>query len=86
MKHSLKTLAGAALAAMLALQTPAFAHGDADESAEKIQSLIDDVRRATLPFHEVQAATTPSSNQWHGGAFQRAHQRLGQTNTLRFSR
>ena len=31
-------------------------------------------------------AATPSSNQWHGGAFQRAHQRLGQTNPLRFSR
>ena len=35
MKNTLKTLAGAALAAMLALQTPAFAHGDADESAPK---------------------------------------------------
>ena len=36
MTHTLKTLAGAALAAMLTLQTPAFAQGDADESAEKI--------------------------------------------------
>ena len=31
-------------------------------------------------------AATPSSNQWHGGAFQRAHQRLGQANTFRLSR
>ena len=56
MTHPLKTLAGVALAAMLALQAPAFAHGDADESDEKIQSSIDEVRRATLPFHDVQAA------------------------------
>ena len=50
------TLAGAALALLLTLQTPAFAHGDASVSAEKIQSSITDVRRATLGFHDVQAA------------------------------
>ena len=41
---------------MLALQTPAFVHGDADQSVEKIQSLSDKVRRETLQFHDVQAA------------------------------
>ena len=56
MKLTLKTLAGAAIAVLLTLQSPAFAHGDADESAEKIQSLINDVRRATLPFREIKAA------------------------------
>ena len=52
----MKSLAGAALALMLALPAPAFAHGDASVSAEKIQSLITDVRRATLKYHDVQAA------------------------------
>ena len=53
---SRKILAGAALAALLALQTPAFGHGDASESAEEIQHLINKVRRATHRFNDVQAA------------------------------
>src|SRR5262245_27939741 len=49
-------LAGAALVASLALQAPAFGHGDVAESAEEIQSLINKVRRATHRFNDVQAA------------------------------
>lgn len=45
----------AALAAVL-VQTPAAAHGDADESAEAIQQQIAEVRRATWRFRDVQAA------------------------------
>lgn len=56
MNRILQTLAGAAITSLLALQTPAFAHADANESAEQIQKLIGDVRRATQKFHDVQAA------------------------------
>jgi hypothetical protein len=49
-------LAGAVLASLLALQAPARGHGDASATAEKIQSQINDVRRATLKYHDVQVA------------------------------
>ena len=55
MKLSIKTLAASALA-MLILQTPAFGHGDAPDSSEKVQALINDVRRATAPFMDVEEA------------------------------
>jgi hypothetical protein len=46
------------IAAVLAalLSPPVFAHGDANESAEKIESQIAEVRRATRKFFDVQAA------------------------------
>jgi len=56
MKRILQTLAGVAITSLLALQAPALAHGDANESAEQIQRLIGDVRRATKKFHDPQAA------------------------------
>ena len=55
MKLSIKTLAASALA-LLILQTPAFGHGDAQDSSEKVQALINDVRRATAPFMDVEEA------------------------------
>jgi len=56
MNHLLKTLTGAAITALMMIAAPAFAHGDADESAEQIQQLISDVRQATQKFHNVQTA------------------------------
>jgi hypothetical protein len=47
-------LIAATLAALLA--PPAFAHGDEHDSAEKIQSQIAEVRRATRKFFDVQTA------------------------------
>ncbi len=55
MKTLMSLLAGAVLASLL-VQAPAYAHGDASATAEKIQLLISDVKRATLPYHDVQAA------------------------------
>ena len=52
MKASL--LITATLAALLT--PPVFAHGDANESAAKIQSQIADVGRATRKFFDVQTA------------------------------
>lgn len=52
MKTALLTIA--ALAALLA--PPAFAHGDAHDSAEKIPSQINELRRATRKFFDVQTA------------------------------
>jgi hypothetical protein len=49
-------LAGATVALALALQTPAFGHGEAPESSEAIQAQISAVRRATAPFNDVQTA------------------------------
>ena len=56
MKSSVKTLAGGALALLLIAQTPAFGHGDAHDPSDKVQSLINDVRRATAPFMDVEEA------------------------------
>ena len=56
MRTAMNTLAGAALALLLALQGPAHGHGAASESAARIDALFGDVRRATAPFKEVQAA------------------------------
>jgi hypothetical protein len=56
MKTTTPMLAGAAIALTLALQTPAFGHGDAPESSEAIQAQISAVRRATAPFNDVQVA------------------------------
>lgn len=56
MKSSVKPLAGAALALLLIAQTPAFGHGDANDSSDKVQALINDVRRATAPFMDVEEA------------------------------
>lgn len=56
MKTPVNLLGGAVLASLLMLQAPAHAHGDAVVTADKVQSLISDVKRATLPFHDVQAA------------------------------
>lgn len=53
---SSRTLAGTALATLLTLQAPAFGHGDSSESVENVRALINDVRRATRPFLEVQSA------------------------------
>lgn len=52
----IKILAGTAAALMLTAQTPAFGRGDAADSSEKIQSLINDVRRATARFMDVDEA------------------------------
>ena len=56
MNRKFTRVAGSALALLLAVQTPAFGHGDASESSETIQSLIKDVKRATHRFNDVQAA------------------------------
>jgi hypothetical protein len=53
---SRKILAAAALACALALQTPAFGHGNAAESAEEIHALVSKVKHATHRFIDVQAA------------------------------
>ena len=58
MKLPVNSLTAAALALMLMLsvQTPAFGHGDAVDSGEKVQKLINDVRRATAPYMDVDEA------------------------------
>lgn len=56
MNSSVKTLAAGALALLLIAQTPAFGHGDAHDSSDKVQALINDVRRATAPFMDVEEA------------------------------
>jgi hypothetical protein len=57
MTPSIRTLTGAAIALLLACQAPAFGHGDAPASADDIQRQIAEVRRATMPFQDVNAAT-----------------------------
>ncbi|MDQ6627528.1 MAG: hypothetical protein M3Z29_03635 [Pseudomonadota bacterium] len=58
MNTCLKSVAAVALAltSTLAVQAPAFGHGDAGESSEKVHALINDVRRATAPFMDVNEA------------------------------
>ena len=66
MKSSFKTFAASALALGLALvlaltltlsvQTPAFGHGDAHDSSDRVRALINDVRRATARFMDVEEA------------------------------
>ena len=56
MKLPVKSLTAAALALMLTVQTPAFGHGEAIDSGEKVQKLINDVRRATAPYMDVDEA------------------------------
>ena len=58
MKLVFNPLAVAALVLMLieSVQTPAFGHGDAVDSGKKVQKLINDVRRATTPFRDVDEA------------------------------
>ena len=57
MNTPVKSLTVTALALMLAAQTPAFGHGDAAaDTNENVQALINDVRRATAPFMDVNEA------------------------------
>ena len=66
MKTTVNTLVGTALALLLALQSPAYGHGAASESAERVDALIGDVRRATAPFKEIQAALDAGYSQFLG--------------------
>jgi hypothetical protein len=54
MRHII--VAGAGLAGLLALQAPAFGHGESHQSSEEISALISKVRRATRPFNDVHNA------------------------------
>ena len=56
MKPPVKSLAGAALALLLGLHAPAFGHAHAAESEASIQTAINEVRRATKKFHDIQVA------------------------------
>ena len=66
MNSSCKAVAASALAALAALAfglaltltapTPAFGHGDTHDSSETVPALINDVRRATARFMDVDEA------------------------------
>lgn len=56
MKPPFMTLAAAAIATLLALQTPAFAHGPAPTGDFNLEKLLAEARKATAAFRDVEAA------------------------------
>ena len=67
MKPPVKSLAGAALALMLALPAPAFAHDDGESKLSPgVQAQIAEVRRATARFHDFNFAIHPNGGGYGG--------------------
>ncbi len=76
MNHLKKSLQGLALASLLALQSPAFAHGEAGAD-DVVRDAVAEVRRATAPFHDVEVARQAGYGQFLGCVAQPGHGAMG---------
>ncbi len=74
--RTMHTIALAALLALLALQATSFAHGNSADD-DKVQDAIAQLRRATAPFHDVDAARQAGYSQFLGCVSEPGHGAMG---------